>query len=257
MSLVIKLNGITFDNNNLPTVATAGFVVGGVAAEVGAVAHYVFGVSQLTSAIDLTSNGHNLTFGHALPVFDTDGVTVSYNATLDTGLLIGSAITLVAVFTKPTSATKAFIVGTFGATSGAERLDRDGLNLQGGAAIYTDEAGISFNSIETGLSTSVGNYSAPTPAYGEPVFSAYSMSEERAICYVPSLSIERLGSVHIDPSVNTGQTIHIGNEDYTTDFKDHIDIHEIIIFDKALTLVELQAVYARSQARMATKSLTI
>lgn len=262
MSTIIKLRDVNFDNPALPTLNGANLVTPGAIAEPGSVAHYLLGGSAAQSYENQVDGGVSLIEPLATPSFGANYAEVDIDSPLDTGLGMGSAVTLVAVFAVPAGSTKGtFALGAFGKASATAsgRSDRNGDDMPGGVVIYAqyNNPGWSVvtNAHWTGSGGTPGN-SITSMAEDTFVWVAYSVSATEALTHIPALAwTESRGGG--DPSMTNGQTIHVGNYDYVGSFDGKARVAEAIVFNKALTQSELEGIYARSQARMAARGITI
>lgn len=258
MSTVIKLRDVAFNNLALPTLEGASLIAGGDTRERDAVGHYLFGNSAQESYSDLSGKGNTLSPSVNDPTFGTNYVTVDFNSPLNTGLGVGTEITLACVM-QIQAGIGGSAVGVFGASSATPsgRADRNGVDLDGGALIYQSAGAQANASYYPDSSTGAAGTGRSFPD-GTWVFLAYSISSAQALWYVPAFSPTAEIKTGGSPEITTGQTIHVGNHDYVGSLLDDpVKVAEAVVFNYALTQEELEALYVRSSYRMQQRGIII
>lgn len=248
MSLVIKLNGVNFNNPNLPTLSGASLVAGNLLdVELGAIGHYLLGAG-IHSYSDMTALSNHLSPVNNDPNFTKNSVLVSYANSLNTGIQLdlNSEATLVCVYKN--DGTNAMPLGSMKSSSGGT----DGLALfssSDGSSVYFN--GRSENSIvQQQLDNVAQGY----------VFLAGSVGNDSQVIFCPQANDAINGQEQtlnaVGSNAKADRDIYIGSGHYSSGYGVD-EVCEVIIFDKALTAQEIEQVYQRSKYRMAKRGIII
>lgn len=247
MSLVIKLNGVKFDNPDLPTLDGDSLIGAGfIDVEPGAIGHWLLGGNE-TSYKDLTAFKHDLTEPGSKPLFTDRSVKLTIAASLDSGIQFGEgdAATFCVVFKKSGSNMP---IGT---------LQQASTNTVDGVAIFSDSTSVHMNgrSENNILQDSLNN--VPNDAY---IFVAVSIGNDKTVLYCPQAADPAKGTISVvdAPGANAyaPRNVYLGPSHYGVQFNE-VFVAESIIFNRALTQYELEAIYNRSKYRMSKRGVTI
>lgn len=246
MALVIQLP-VTFTNINLVNMDGPSIFVSPGYVETAAQGHYALR-SSTTSLINLADPGNPLTPGNQPPTFQSTHASITgYDQPLDTGIGIGAGLTMAIVF-RAAAGAEAILCGAFG-NAGNPSTTRTAAAIDGGAMIFISGGAVAGNAkynSGSGLANS-GAFAAD-----EWHFIAYSVGPNAATLYRPRAPAAVVTGTGGDPTITTGQTVHIGNG-YYNGFTGGFDVAECVVFDSALTLDQLEDLYQRSVARMAQR----
>ena len=259
MNSVIKINGATFSDTLIPAEPDL-IVCGGTGRENDATAHYVAGLSESRSSTDITGNENHFVSDGVAAAYSDTSLIVDVNSSLDTGLVIGEEITLIAGF-RMDATSQGQVVGSIGTSAPAfpsNRRDRDGNDFPGGATLNINNGNVLATASYQPLGSAGGGLTAQAAIPpGDYVFAAYTVSAASTFLYVPAFSDSALPSVNGgNPEVTTGRTIHIGSYDQNL-LTGSVEVAEVIIYDRFVSLEEMRQIYARSQFRMEQRGITI
>ena len=210
--------------------------------------HWNFGTSS-ASLTDLTQ-GKALTLAGTAPTYNSTGVVVAGG--LNTGLLSdladGTERTLCAVIKIPdlSSFIGANVAGNVGTSEGFGMFVLKSSGLYGILPVVRGATGITGNNF---VGLNVGDY----------VFLAISYTQ------TGSNKLNKFFGGNLSSSITsaTAKTasavkMAFGNIAYSTStYHAPLEISEGILYDRALSLAEIAAVYARSKTRMAARSITV
>ncbi|MFU2510576.1 hypothetical protein [Pseudoalteromonas sp. ASV78] len=249
MSVLLRLDGVSFTNSNLPTLNDADLVDANfIDVERGAVGHWLLG-GGLYSFNDMTAQKHLLMPISNVPPISDNFITVSKDHSLDTGIELGagSQVTIICVF-------KNKISNVLPVTTMPEQINDDGT----GISLFTTTNGgtLAFSGRSLTNSSQVALDGLPL---GD-VFTAVSVGNDKVILHSPQIDNPTEGNIKevSKPNVNaiSNNPIAIGSYYYQGAFGT-VDVSEVIIFDKALTASEISNVYARSKTRLAKRGVLI
>lgn len=247
MSLVIKLNGVKFDNPDLPTLDGDSLIGAGfIDVEAGAFGHWLLGSSD-ASYKDLTAFNHDLTEPGSKPLFTENAAKLTIGASLDTGLQFGEgeAATFCVVFK---SSGNNMPIGT---------LQPAGTNAVDGVSIFSDSSAIYFNGRTENKFSQDKLENIPGGSY---IFAAISIGNDKTMLYCPSAADPIKGNISVveAPGANmyAPRNVYLGPAHYGVQFNEVL-LSEAIVFNRALTQYELEAIYNRSKYRLSKRGITI
>lgn len=266
MATVMVLDGVVFNNSLLPAIDLALVVPYKPQFESGAKSHYVLGLSHGSSYVNNAGPGFDLVPGGVVAEVSENSLIVAPSAALDTGVAIGSSVTVCAVFKTCPDVNGAgnMPIAVFGASAGKDRVDREGAVIDGGIALYTQSngAGVSLygnaNYRPSGAKSGGSTQAIPVNP-DEYIFAAYSVSSDHSEFYHPnSVNSVEFSSFPVgDPGITTGHTLHVGNRYYHGSLLSVAEVAEVVIFDGVKTQSELSEIYQRSKVRMVQRGIVI
>jgi len=210
--------------------------------------HWSFGTSS-ASLTDLTQ-GKALTLAGTAPTYNSTGVVVAGG--LNTGLLSdladGTERTLCAVIKIPdlSSYIGAAVAGNVGTSDGFGMFVHKSSGQYGILPLVRGGTGITG---DTFAGLNVGDY----------VFMAISYTQTGSN-KLNKFFGGKLSSSITSATAKTASAVKMafGNIAYSTSsYHAPLEISEGILYDRALSLAEIAAVYARSKTRMATRGITV
>lgn len=217
--------------------------------ETGAVAHWLFGTDN-TAREDLVSG--RVALGS---VASTASNHIRTNATpqsgLDTQIAGSSEETMIVVSQRAGSGN----IIEYGNLKNVNDGDGRAVFIGGNRQRFNDRDGVLFVEMEDPYS----------PTNSEWIFSAFSYTNtgtnapDADVVTFTSRDSGNLSNTGTGPANNTNtDNLGIGNLNYdATNFDASHRYAEVIIFDTALTLAEIEDVFARSGARMADRGITL
>lgn len=248
MSIVIKLNGTTFNNSSLPTLNGASLVSGNlVDVERDSVGHYLFGGGSY-SLTDMTAQLNHLTPLNVMPTMGLNFADIESGSSLDTGILFGqnTQATLMVVFKN--EGQKVMPLGTM--LSASSSSDE-------GIALFTSAAGDAV--YVNGRTANAMGQSALSGLQLGHVFCAASIGNDQVTLYSPNVQDPDNDHTTVNkPGANASapRNMVIGPYHYGGGFFG-AQTCEVVIYDKALSLDEMRKVYSRSKYRMAKRGINI
>ncbi len=245
MSLVIKLNGVIFNNPNLPTLTGASLVAGGlVDVERDAIAHYLLGGGTF-SYQDMTASANNLVPVNNDPVINASSIETTFADSLNTGITFGagSAATLVCVYKN--NGVSAMPLGSMESSSG---------DLTKGIALFSSADG-SIAYVNGQTDNAISQIQLTGIPQGH-VFLAASIGGDQQNLYSPQAAGGDFTSQSaVGANAEAPRSLYVGAGHYSGTFS--AEVCEVIVFDKVLTQAELEQVYSRSKYRMAKRGINI
>ena len=246
MASIFTMLPFSVSNSALPQLAAADYELL-VNYEPDAWGHWNFGTSS-ASLTDLTQ-GKALTLAGTTPTYNSNGVVIAggLNSGLVSGLVDGDERTFCAVIKVPSlsSYTGALIAGILSDTQGFAGFITKASSLYSLLPIARGATGIAQNA-------------ATGTVQDEYVFIALSWSN--ATKTINKFFGGRISASQTSTTskTNSSSNLGFGNISYTnTSYHSPIEICEGILYDKALSLSEISAVYNRSKNRMAAKGITL
>ena len=210
--------------------------------------HWNFGTSS-ASLTDLTQ-GKSLTLAGTAPTYNSTGVVVAggLNSGLLSDLADGTERTLCAVVKIPdlSSFLGANVAGNVGTSEGFGMFVHKSSGQYGILPIVRGGTGITG---DTFAGLNVGDY----------VFLAISYTQTGSN-KLNKFFGGKLSSSITSATAKTASAVKMafGNVQYSTSsYHAPLEISEGILYDRALSLIEIAAVYARSKTRMATRGITV
>lgn len=247
MASIFTMLPFSVSNSALPQLAAADYELL-VNYEPDAWGHWLFGVSS-SSLIDLTQ-GKALTLAGTAPTYNSTGVVLGggLNSGLLSDLADGTERTLCAVIKIPdlSSFMGSNVAGNVGASDGFGMfVQKPGAN-HGILPVVRGATGITGDTF-TGITD--GNY----------IFMAISWSATSGNKLNKFLGGKLSGSItSVTAKTASAVNMAFGNVQYTAEiYHSPLEISEGILYDRALSLTEIAAVYARSKQRMATRGITV
>lgn len=246
MSNIFTMLPISVSNSTLPVLSPSDYELL-VNYEPDAWGHWLFGVSS-SSLIDLTA-GKTLTLAGTEPTYNSNGVVIAggLNSGLVSGLIDGDERTFCAVIKVPslTSYAGALIAGIISDTKGFAGL------ITKATSVY------SLTPLVRGATGIIQNAATGT-VQDEYVFVALSWSNATKTLnkfFGGRISTSQTSTTS---KTNSSSNLGFGNIAYSNaSYHSPIEICEGILYDKALSLSEISAVYNRSKNRMAAKGITL
>ncbi|WP_406737092.1 sialate O-acetylesterase [Thioclava sp. GXIMD4215] len=219
-------------------------------AEADAVAHYLFGEDNVADTDLRGANALSETPGARAQGYIS--TRTGDGGGLKTPLAETAQMTLCAVIRNPSSDPSTVYFGTLGSnTSLGEGFNGAGLFDNGAAsALYLNQKNDAGGNTLMPLAT-------PTPFvengwnFVAMVLDAASMS-----AYLHDGTAAQFATQAIARATPTGKAIAIGSR-YYTGISDAVDVAEFLVYDRALSETELEALAARSTARLAARGITI
>jgi len=213
-------------------------------AETGATGHWLFGTGNQLY-IDLTGSATNLTENGAAPSYEYNTVEIAGQGDgLESAIADSNDLTMCIIF-KYTSTLSAILNGTI--TLGS--VSSTGLSgyVQSGSVRFNERNGFGIQILSQSF------------ADGDFGFIAVSVdSSDNYITYVgDSTSPTVVTGTGAGRSTST-RNMSVGDVHYNDAlFPDSVEIAEAIFFDSAKSEAELDAIYARSVARMSARNITL
>jgi hypothetical protein len=246
MASIFTMLPFSVSNSALPQLAATDYELL-VNYEPDAWGYWNFGTSS-ASLTDLTQ-GKALTLAGTAPTYNSNGVVIAggLNSGLVSGLIDGDERTVCAVIKVPslTSYAGALIAGIISDTQGFAGFITKASSLYSLLPIVRGATGIAQNA-------------ATGTVQDEYVFVALSWSN--ATKTINKFFGGRISASQTSTTSKTNSTSNLafGNVSYTNaSYHSPIEICEGILYDKALSLSEISAVYSRSKNRMAAKGITL
>lgn len=224
-------------------------------AEVGATGHWLTGTSN-QMYIDLTGSAANMSevgSGHTQSInsVTTQGITGGTFNAIDTGIAPTANVTMCTVFEYLSTGSLDIIMGNLGIQSvtGGFAFFRNGA----GDIRFNERGGVGVKTLRTASNFTVGN------SY----FLACSLdTNDNYVLMIAdtsgastSFSISGQGGGRF---LGTGRNYAIGCLHYSdATFTGSTTVSEVITFDTAKTLSELEAIAGRSRTRLATRGITV
>lgn len=247
MASIFTMLPFAVSNSSLPQLAAADYELL-VNYEPDAWGHWDFGTSS-ASLVDLTQ-GKSLTLAGTAPTYNSTGVVLAGG--LNTGLLSeladGTERTLCAVIKIPDLSVfaGANVAGNVGTSDGFGMFI---FKISGNYGILPLARGATGITGDTFAGLAVGNY----------VFLAISYTQTGSN-KLNKFFGGKLSSYITSATAKTASAVKMafGNVQYATSaYHAPLEISEGILYDRALSLTEIAAVYARSKQRMATRGITV
>ncbi len=247
MASIFTMLPFSVSNSALPQLAAADYELL-VNYEPDAWGHWDFGTSSASLA-DKTA-GKTLTLAGTAPTYNSTGVVLAGG--LNTGLLSeladGTERTLCAIVKIPDLSVfaGANVAGNIGTSTGFSMFINKISGDYGILPLARGATGITGNNF---VGLSVGDY----------VFLAISYTQTGSN-KLNKFFGGKLSSSITSATAKTASAVNMafGNIAYdTTSYHAPFEISEGILYDRALSLTELAAVYARSKQRMATRGITV
>ena len=246
MASIFTMLPFSVSNSALPQLAATDYELL-VNYEPDAWGHWNFGTSS-ASLTDLTA-GKTLTLAGTAPTYNSNGVVIAggLNSGLVSGLVDGNERTFCAVIKVPSLASYAgaLIAGIISDTQGFAGFITTASSVYSLLPIVRGATGITQN-------TATGT------VQDEYVFVALSWSNATKTLnkfFGGRISASQTSTTS---KTNSSSNLGFGNISYTnSSYHSPIEICEGILYDKALSLSEISAVYVRSKQRMATKGITL
>jgi len=246
MSNIFTMLPISVSNSTLPVLSPSDYELL-VNYEPDAWGHWLFGVSS-SSLIDLTA-GKILTLAGTAPTYNSNGVVIAggLNSGLVSGLIDGNERSFCAVIKVPslTSYAGALIAGIINDNQGFAGLITNATSVYSLTPLVRGATGITQNA-------------ATGTVQDEYVFVALSWSNATKTLnkfFGGRISTSQTSTTS---KTNSSSNLGFGNITYSNaSYHSPIEICEGILYDKALSLAEISAVYSRSKNRMAAKGITL
>ena len=222
--------------------------------ETGATGHWLLGNSNQLY-IDLTGNGTNMTEVGNAPTYElgstnVEGVTLLTPHGLDTGIVETTNMTTCAVFKYEAVGDLNIIMGNLGlqALTGGHAFFRNGV----GDLRFNERSGTGALTLRTAAQMVVGNYYF--------IASSLDASDNYVVMVADlastSFSLSGLGAGV--RTLGTGRNLGVGNVHYLDNvFDGNTNVAELIVFNTAKTLLELEAIAGRSRTRLAARGVTV
>jgi len=247
MASIFTMLPFSVSNSALPQLAAADYELL-VNYEPDAWGHWNFGTSS-ASLTDLTQ-GKSLTLAGTAPTYNSTGVVLAggLNSGLLSELADGTERTLCAVIKIPdlSSLTGSNVAGNTGTSDGFGMFVQKSGAQRGILPVVRGGTGITGDTF-TGI------------VDGDYVFMAISWSATAGNKLNKFLG-GKLSSSITSATAKTASAVKMafGNVQYSISaYHAPLEISEGILYDKALSLTEIAAVYARSKQRMATRGITV
>lgn len=246
MASIFTMLPFSVSNSALPQLAATDYELL-VNYEPDAWGHWNLGTSS-ASLTDLTQ-GKALTLAGTAPTYNSTGVVIAggLNSGLVSGLIDGNERTFCAVIKVPslTSYAGALIAGIISDTQGFAGFITKASSVYSLLPLVRGATGITQNA-------------ATGTVENEYVFVALSWSN--ATKTINKFFGGRISTSQTSTTskTNSSSNLGFGNIAYTSaSYHSPIEICEGILYDKALSLTEISAVYSRSKNRMAAKGITL
>lgn len=212
-------------------------------AEAGAWGHWIFDKGDADSLVGLVNN-RNLSLQGAAPTYAATSLTVGdYQKALLTGLADRLDYTVAVVVEYDTG--NQVIAGALSAT-------------ESGALISNGDTK-PYSSFVRGPSTvGLGNVPDTAPTEGDFVFVAHAIDHTTSTRTRTLFASGESQDFDTDDAAMTPSSsdIAFGNGYWST-YTNEVTLAEAMVFDSALTASEMAAIYLRSKARMARRSISI
>lgn len=244
MSLIVRLKNQSFSNSRLPQINPNALLE----VETGAIMHYQLQTSGKYYD-NLAGSSYVLSETDNAPTFNSDGIEVDNDASLDTGLDLSGNATVCVVFEFVEASVMA------GGYKGSN---------SGGSSIFSGSSGTHKMTCNGGLfsgSTDIVFSSSPTGF----IFAALSVgSVNKALFYVANAVAQgapantATDATPTDWSDGSASSLYIGGKALNSGtFADSVNVAEMIVFQSEKTEAEMEAIYHRSKSRMAQRGITL